>query len=61
MRPSRVFGGATLTSILVVVFVATWLFKLDVGTASGLLAGAATESAMVGTAQHKTGWTTIAK
>ena len=29
--------------ILVVVFVATWLFKLDVGTASGLLAGAATE------------------
>jgi len=36
--------------ILVVVFAATWLFKLDVGTASGLLAGSATESAMVGTA-----------
>jgi len=36
--------------ILVVVFTATWLFKLDVGTASGLLAGSATESAVVGTA-----------
>lgn len=41
--------------ILVVVFVATWLFKLDVGTASGLLAGAATESAMVGTASEAIG------
>jgi putative transport protein len=36
--------------ILGVVFVSTWLFKLDVGTASGLLAGSATESAVVGTA-----------
>ena len=41
--------------ILVVVFVATWLFKLDVGTASGLLAGAATESARVGTASEAIG------
>jgi putative transport protein len=41
--------------ILVVVFAATWLFKLDVGTASGLLAGAATESAMVGTATEAIG------
>jgi putative transport protein len=41
--------------ILVVVFGATWLFKLDVGTASGLLAGAATESAMVGTASEAIG------
>lgn len=41
--------------ILAVVFVATWLFKLDVGTASGLLAGAATESAMVGTASEAIG------
>ncbi|WP_158800671.1 aspartate-alanine antiporter [Acidisoma sp. L85] len=41
--------------IIVVAFVATWLFKLDVGTASGLLAGAATESAMVGTASEAIG------
>lgn len=38
--------------IVVVAFVATSLFKLDVGTASGLLAGSATESAMVGTASE---------
>ncbi len=44
-----------ISLILVVVFVATWLFKLDVGTASGLLAGAATESAMVGTASEAIG------
>lgn len=41
--------------VLVVAFVATWLFHLDVGTASGLLAGAATESAMVGTASEAIG------
>ena len=41
--------------IVVVAFVATWLFKLDVGTASGLLAGSATESAMVGTASEAIG------
>jgi len=41
--------------ILCVVFAAAWLFKLDVGTASGLLAGAATESAMVGTASEAIG------
>jgi putative transport protein len=41
--------------LLAVVVVATWLFKLDVGTASGLLAGAATESAMVGTATEAIG------
>jgi AspT/YidE/YbjL antiporter-like protein len=41
--------------ILFVVFGAAWLFKLDVGTASGLLAGAATESAMVGTASEAIG------
>jgi aspartate-alanine antiporter len=41
--------------ILTVVFVAAYLFKLDVGTASGLLAGAATESAMVGTASEAIG------
>jgi len=44
-----------ISLILVVAFVATWLFKLDVGTASGLLAGAATESAMVGTASEAIG------
>src|SRR5580658_6437808 len=41
--------------ISVVAFVATWLYKLDVGTASGLLAGSATESAMVGTASESIG------
>ena len=41
--------------IIVVVFVAAYLFKLDVGTASGLLAGAATEFAMVGTASEAIG------
>jgi len=41
--------------ILFVVFGAAWLFNLDVGTASGLLAGAATESAMVGTASEAIG------
>jgi putative transport protein len=41
--------------IVVVAFVATWVFRLDVGTASGLLAGSATESAMVGTATEAIG------
>src|SRR5579864_878351 len=41
--------------ILAVVFVAAHLFKLDTGTASGLLAGAATESAMVGTSSEAIG------
>lgn len=41
--------------ILAVVFASTWLLKLDVGTASGLLAGAATESAVVGTASDAIG------
>jgi putative transport protein len=47
--------GVEIVLIIVVVFVATWLFKLDVGTASGLLAGSATESAMVGTASEAIG------
>ena len=41
--------------ILAMVFVAASLFKLDAGTASGLLAGAATESAMVGTTSEAIG------
>ena len=41
--------------IITVVFVAAYLFKLDVGTASGLLAGAATEFALVGTASEAIG------
>lgn len=41
--------------IVVLAFLATWLFRLDVGTASGLLAGAATESAMVGTTSEAIG------
>ena len=47
--------GVEVVLIIVVVFVATWLFKLDVGTASGLLAGSATELAMVGTASEAIG------
>ncbi|RBP10370.1 aspartate-alanine antiporter [Roseiarcus fermentans] len=47
--------GVEVVLIVVVAFVATWLFKLDVGTASGLLAGSATESAMVGTASEAIG------
>jgi aspartate-alanine antiporter len=47
--------GVEVVLIIVVVFAATWLFKLDVGTASGLLAGSATESAMVGTASEAIG------
>ena len=41
--------------IVAVAFFAAWLFALDVGTASGLLAGSATESAMVGTASEAIG------
>jgi putative transport protein len=47
--------GIEIVLIIGVVFVTTWLFKLDVGTASGLLAGSATESAMVGTASEAIG------
>jgi putative transport protein len=47
--------GVEVVLIIVVVFVAAWLFKLDIGTASGLLAGSATESAMVGTASEAIG------
>jgi putative transport protein len=47
--------GIEVILIVVVAFVATALFKLDVGTASGLLAGSATESAMVGTATESIG------
>lgn len=41
--------------IVTVTFAATSIFKLDVGTASGLLAGSATESAMVGTTTEAIG------
>ncbi len=44
-----------IVAIVAVAFIATWCLKLDVGTASGLLAGAATESAMVGTASEAIG------
>ncbi len=36
--------------VLTIVLVATWWLQLDAGTAAGLAAGAATESAVVGTA-----------
>lgn len=41
--------------IVTVAFAATWVFKLDLGTAGGLLAGSATESAMVGTTTEAIG------
>ncbi len=46
-------GGFCLIEVSVVlmlVMLATWLFHLDQGTAAGLMAGSATESAVVGTA-----------
>lgn len=42
-------------TVLVLVAAAVLLFKLDVGTASGLFAGAATESAVLGTASDAIG------
>ncbi|GHD69768.1 aspartate-alanine antiporter [Jeongeupia chitinilytica] len=39
-----------VAAVLALVMGATWLFGLDQGTAAGLMAGAATESAVVGTA-----------
>ncbi|MEU6478059.1 aspartate-alanine antiporter [Streptomyces sp. NPDC047017] len=45
-----VLCGIELVCALGIAFAAARLFGLDVGTASGILAGAATESAVVGTA-----------
>jgi putative transport protein len=44
------FTGIEVVSVLAVTAVATLILNLDVGTASGLMAGGATESAVVGTA-----------
>ncbi|WP_067693090.1 aspartate-alanine antiporter [Nocardia jejuensis] len=52
-RKSLKYGTFTLieiASVLVITALATLIMKLDPGTASGLLAGGATESAAVGTA-----------
>ena len=57
-RTTWTWGLLVIIEVVLIVgvaFVATWLFKLDVGTASGLLAGSATESAMVGTATEAIG------
>lgn len=52
-RKSLKYGTFTLieiASVLIITALATVIMKLDAGTASGLLAGGATESAAVGTA-----------
>ncbi|MGF6655718.1 putative transport protein [Paraburkholderia youngii] len=41
-----------IVSVLVLIMIAVSVLRLDVGTASGLLAGAATESAVIGTASE---------
>lgn len=50
-----VFTGVEVVTILAVVAVAVLLLDLDQGTAAGLLAGGATESAVVGTATDAIG------
>lgn len=50
-----VFTGIEVVSVLAVTAVATKLLNLDVGTAAGLMAGGATESAVVGTASDAIG------
>ncbi|CAM5288960.1 Aspartate/alanine antiporter [Streptomyces alboniger] len=47
--------GIELVSVLAIAFGLAKAFDLDVGTASGILAGAATESAVVGTATESIG------
>ncbi len=44
-----------LVTVLVIAYVLAKAFDLDIGTASGILAGAATESAVVGTATEAIG------
>ncbi|MFE5394414.1 aspartate-alanine antiporter [Streptomyces sp. NPDC056568] len=44
-----------LVTVLVIAYLLATLFDLDIGTASGILAGAATESAVVGTASEAIG------
>lgn len=41
-----------IVSVLVLIMIAVRVLRLDIGTASGLLAGAATESAVIGTASE---------
>ncbi|MEU3064562.1 aspartate-alanine antiporter [Streptomyces subrutilus] len=47
--------GIELVSVLALAYLLAKAFDLDVGTASGILAGAATESAVVGTATEAIG------
>lgn len=44
-----------LIVVMTLVLLAVWAWQMDVGTAAGLLAGAATESAVVGTAAEAIG------
>jgi aspartate-alanine antiporter len=44
-----------IVSVLVLIMIAVLLMRLDAGTAAGLLAGAATESAVIGTASEAIG------
>src|ERR1700761_5256159 len=44
-----------IVSLFVLIMIAVVLMRLDVGTAAGLLAGAATESAVIGTASEAIG------
>src|SRR5579864_3095444 len=41
-----------IVSVLVLIMIAVFVMRLDAGTAAGLLAGAATESAVIGTASE---------
>jgi len=49
------FTGIEVVSVLAVTAAATKILNLDVGTAAGLMAGGATESAVVGTASDAIG------
>ncbi|NKJ48561.1 aspartate-alanine antiporter [Burkholderia sp. SG-MS1] len=44
-----------IVSVLVLIMIAVSVLRLDIGTAAGLLAGAATESAVIGTASEAIG------
>ena len=50
-----VLSFVELIVVMTLVLLAVWAWQMDVGTAAGLLAGAATESAVVGTAAEAIG------
>ncbi len=53
------FTGIEVVSVLAITAVATKMLNLDAGTAAGLMAGGATESAVVGTATDAIGKLTL--